>query len=468
MTIFVSPATPEVKAVGQYLTDLLNPATGYDISVEVAQTEHPSRGSIFLTLNNPDTSLGEEGYELEITPDVVQVNANQPAGLFHAVQTIRQLLPAAIESGSLQPGPWVLPDGDIRDYPRFAYRGVMLDVVRHFFTVQQVERYIDLLALYKINFLHLHLTDDQGWRIEIKSWPNLTAIGGSTEIGGGIGGYYTQADYAEIVSYAQSRFITIVPEIDMPGHVTAALASYPELNCNGVAPEISTIIHVNYSSLCISNDTSYQFMEAVLHEVAAITPGPFIHIGGDEAGATSQADYITFMQRAQAAVESDGKHVIGWEEITQIKLSPGSVVQHWNIGDGYVPQALQQGSRLIMSPTERTYINLKYDSSTQLGPDVGLFLNIEAAYNWDPQTIANGLNEKDILGIEAPLWTDMLKNMADLEFMTFPRLPGYAEIGWTPQAQRDWGEYRLRLAQQGPRLAELMVNFFRSPEIPWK
>jgi hexosaminidase len=332
-----------------------------------------------------------------------------------------------------------------------------------------VERYIDLLAFYKINSLHLHLTDDQGWRIEIKSWPNLTAIGGQTEIGGGVGGYYTQAEYAEIVAYAQTRFIVIVPEIDMPGHVTAALSSYPNLNCDGVSPEVPTTIHTYYSTLCIPGEASDRFMQDVLHELVGLThPGGFIHIGGDEAGATSHADYTAFMQRAQAAVETNERHVIGWEEITQMELSPRSVVQHWNYGAGSIPQALRQGSQLIMSPIDKTYMNIKVDPSSQLGADMGLFLNVQTAYSWDPATVVAGVNEMDILGVEAPLWTETLQSMSDLEYMTFPRLPGYAEIGWTPQALRDWGEYRLRLVGQGPRWSEMGINFFRSVEIPWK
>jgi hexosaminidase len=467
MMIFVEPATEEVLSVGQFLAGRLNPATGYDIRVEAKRGALPL-GSIFLTLADPVPSFGEEGYQLTITPELIKVSANQPAGLFYGVQTLRQLLPPAIESDNLQPGPWVLATGKITDYPRFAWRAAMLDVARHFFTVHDVEQYMDLLAFYKINHLHLHLTDDQGWRIEIKSWPDLTSIGGRTQIGGGPGGFYTQAEYTEIVNYARSRYITVVPEIDMPGHVTAALVSYPILNCSGVSPEISTTIHVKYSSLCVSSDSSYSFMQDVLHEVAGLTPGPFIHIGGDEAGATSAEDYIAFMQRAQAVVEAEGKHVIGWEEIAQIKLSSGSIVQHWNLGDGNIQQVLQQGNRLIMSPVEKVYLNIKYDPSTQLGPDVGLYLNVETAYDWDPVTLVNGVNEKDILGIEAPLWTETLQTMANIEYMAFPRILGIAEIGWTPQAERNWEGYRGRLAEQGPRLTELGVSFFRSPEITWK
>ena len=227
--IYVEPATAELTAIGGYLADKLKPSTGYGLRVLPA-TGAPARGSIYLTTQGGGSALGEEGYRLTVTPDLVTLAAYRPAGLFRGIQTIQQLLPPSIEGSAPQPGPWQMATGTIEDYPRFAWRGVMLDVSRHFFGVADVKRLIDLMALYKMNRFHLHLSDDQGWRIMINSWPNLATYGGSTEVGGGRGGYYTQADYADIVAYAQSRYITVVPEIDMPGHTNAALASYPELN----------------------------------------------------------------------------------------------------------------------------------------------------------------------------------------------------------------------------------------------
>jgi hexosaminidase len=237
--ILVEPDRPELLAVGQYLAERLRPATGYPLPVQTA-TGAPPPNSIYLTTSGSDPALGEEGYELTITPQAVTLSAPQPAGLFWGVQTLRQLLPPAVESSTPRPGPWILPAGTIRDWPRFPWRGMMLDVSRHFFGPEEVRRLIDLLALYKVNRLHLHLSDDQGWRIEIRSWPNLALYGGSTQVGGGPGGYYTRQEYADLVAYARSRYITVVPEIDMPGHTNAALASYPELNCDGVARPLYT------------------------------------------------------------------------------------------------------------------------------------------------------------------------------------------------------------------------------------
>ncbi|MGB9777257.1 MAG: family 20 glycosylhydrolase, partial [Anaerolineae bacterium] len=229
--ITVNPGTPELLAVGTYLAERLRPATGYDLPVE-AVAGAPPPNSIYLTTADGDPSLGEEGYELTVRPEGVTLTAPHPTGLFWGCQTLRQLLPPAVERLTVQHGEvWAVPAVVIRDFPRFAWRGMMLDVSRHFFGAETVRRLIDLLAFYKINRLHLHLSDDQGWRIMIPSWPNLALYGGSTQVGGGPGGYYTQEEYAEIVAYARSRQITVVPEIDMPGHTNAALASYPELNC---------------------------------------------------------------------------------------------------------------------------------------------------------------------------------------------------------------------------------------------
>jgi hexosaminidase len=325
---------------------------------------------------------------------------------------------------------------------------------------------IDLLAYYKMDRLHLHLTDDQGWRIEIKSWPNLTKIGGSTAVGGGPGGFYTQEDYQAIVAYAQSRYIMIIPEIDMPGHVNAALASYPELNCNGIAAKINTSIDVGYSSLCVEKDITFQFITDVIGEISALTPGSYLHIGGDEAAATTIDQYIDFIQRVQGLIQTNGKQAIGWEEIARAKLLNSTIAQHWN--SSLAQQAADQGSDVIFSPSDRTYMDMKYEESTELGLIWAGYINVDRAYNWDPATVLEGFPVNHILGLEAPLWSETLQTPQDVEYMAFPRLIGYAEIGWSPQASRAWAGYRGRLAAHGPRLTLMNVNFFRSPIVPWK
>jgi hexosaminidase len=463
--ILVEPPTAELIAIGERLAERLRPATGYALLV-LAADGAPAPGQIYLTTVGADTALGGEGYEITITPESVTLAANQPAGLFYGVQTIRQLLPQAIERSTAQPGPWALPSGTIRDHPRFGWRGSMLDVARHFFGVDDVKRYIDLIAAYKLNRLHLHLSDDQGWRIAINAWPNLTAHGGSTQVGGGRGGYYTQAEYADIVAYAQQRYIMIIPEIDMPGHTNAALASYPELNCDGVAPPLYTGIKVGFSTLCADKPITYTFVDDVIRELAALTPGPYLHIGGDEASATDHDDYIRFVERVQEIVQSHGKRMIGWEEVSQTRLSPSSVVQYWH--NPIVGQAVRQGAKVIISPASRVYLDMKYDESTPLGLNWAGYVNVRHAYAWDPATQIPDVSESDILGVEAPLWSETLETMKDIEYMVFPRLLGYAEIGWSPAAARDWDEYRVRLAAHGARLAALDVNFHRAEAVAWE
>jgi hexosaminidase len=462
--IYVEPGTAEITAIAQYLTGKLRPATGYELPV-LETTGAPGPGNIYLTTGG-DPTLGEEGYELRVSPDGVTLVAYQPAGLFRGLQTLRQLLPPSIESATLQQGSWEIGAGTIRDYPRFPWRGVMLDVVRHFFTVDQVKRYIDLIASYKMNRLHLHLSDDQGWRIVIDSWPNLATYGGSTEVGGGSGGYYTQADYAEIVAYAQSHYIMVVPEIDMPGHTNAALASYPELNCDGVARPLYTGIEVGFSSLCVDKEITYKFVEDVVREIAALTPGPYFHIGGDETAATAPEDFKYFIERVQPIVQAQGKQVVGWEEVVQAELLPTTIIQRWNTQ--VTQTAPKVGTKVLMSPASKTYMDMKYNPETALGMKWAAYIEVQDGYNWDPATQMAGVSEDEILGVEAPLWAETLQTMADIEFMAFPRLPGYAEIGWSPATGRAWDEYRLRLAAHGPRLTALGVNFYRSPQVPWQ
>jgi hexosaminidase len=464
-SIYVEPSVPELTAIGQYLAGRLKPATGFGLKVLPAAGAPPD-GNIYLTTADGHPALGDEGYELTVTQDAVSLSAFKPAGLFHGVQTILQLLPPAIEADTLQPGPWILPTGKIRDYPRFAWRGAMLDVARHFFSVEDVKRCIDLAAYYKLNRLHLHLSDDQGWRVEIKSWSKLATMGGSKAVNDDPGGYYTQADYAEIVAYAQGRYVMIVPEFDIPGHTNAALASYPELNCDGVAPALYTGIEVGFSSLCTAKEITYHFVNDVIGEIAALTPGPYIHIGGDEAAATQPADYQRFVERLQDIVQSHGKQMVGWGDIASTRLLPSSIAQSWS-GD-VAARAIPQGAKVIISTASKTYLDMKYDESTPLGLKWAGYVSVKDAYTWEPADQVAGVSEGDILGVEAPLWSETLRTMRDVEYMAFPRLPGIAEIGWSPAAGRSWDEYRLRLAAHGRRMDALGVNFYRAPEVPWK
>ncbi|WP_405872503.1 MULTISPECIES: beta-N-acetylhexosaminidase [unclassified Streptomyces] len=454
------------RRVGEYLADILRPSTGYRLPL----TTHGGGGIQLRLAKGP---FGAEGYRLDSGGKGVTITAAEPAGLFHGVQTLRQLLPAAVEKNSVQPGPWLVAGGTIKDNPRYAYRGAMLDVSRHFFTVTQVKRYIDELALYKVNKLHLHLSDDQGWRIAIDSWPRLTTYGGSTQVGGGQGGYYTKADYKEIVRYAASRYLEVVPEIDMPGHTNAALASYADLNCDGVAPPLYTGTDVGFSSLCVDKDLTYDFVDDVIRELAAITPGRYLHIGGDEAHSTSHEDYVKFMDRVQPIVAKYGKTVMGWHQLTGAHPAKGALAQYWGLDDtdaaekAQVVKAAQNGTGLVLSPADRIYLDMKYTEDTPLGQDWAGLVDVKRSYDWDPGNYLAGAPSSSIKGVEAPLWSETIVTDADIDYMVFPRLAGAAELGWSPASTHDWDTYKVRLAAQGPRWDALGIGYYRSPQVTW-
>ena len=466
-TIRIQPGADEIHRIGQFLSDQLRPGTGYSLPV-LASSETDARGCISLTTSGADPALGDEGYELRVESDRVTLTASQPAGLFHGVQTIRQLLPAAIETATRQPGPWTMQAGVIRDQPRYSWRGCMLDVARHFFGVADVKRLIDQCAYYKFNVLHLHLTDDQGWRLMINSWPKLAEYGGKYSVDGDPGGYYTQEEYREIVEYAHQRYLTIVPEVDMPGHTNAALACYPELNVSGKAPELYTGTKVGFSSFDIHNEITYKFLDDVIGEMAALSPGAYFHIGGDEARSTPEADYIYFVQRVQEIVKAHGKISVGWEEVAKGELLPDTIVQFWWNRE-WARKGAQQGRKFIMSPATHAYLDMKYDAITHLGQDwTRKYIEVQDGYEWDPETMLEGVTEKSILGIEAALWSETIVTTDDLDYMIFPRLPGYAEIGWSPAKKKNWEDYRLRLAAHGARFKAMGIKFYRSPQVEWE
>jgi hexosaminidase len=454
-----------VQPVGFDLAGMLRPATGFALPVVTRQGR---AGDISLGLAANDPTLGAEGYTLVVTPTGVTIEANQPAGLFDGIQTLRQLLPSELEAPSVQAGPWVVPGARISDYPRYAYRGAMLDVARHFFPVATVERYIDELAMYKINVLHLHLSDDQGWRLAVEGWPALTTVGSRTAVGGGSGGFYTESDYTAIVNYAQAHFITVVPEIDMPGHVGAALSSYASLNCDGIARPINTSENVGHSSLCVGKPAVDQFLTAVIGELAKLTPGPYIHIGGDEAASTSAADYALFVSKAAQVVKADGKIPMGWADIASADIPVGTVAQYWDFrtGSPLARAAVGKGAQLVMSPADHAYLDQKYTPATTLGLDWAGTHEVEDAYNWDPATVVSGL-AADVIGVEGPLWTETLTSLQDLQYMAWPRMAELAEVGWTPQGQRNWSTFAPRLAAQGVAWRLLGINYYASPLVAW-
>ena len=476
--IVVQESGKGLENIAAFIADKMKPATGFDISI--SDEASAGDGSIVLALGNfPD--LGTEGYELIIEDDQVKIQGNSPMGVFWGAQTLRQLLPEEIEQGSVvDNASWEIATGTIRDFPRYAWRGSMIDVARHFFDVSDVKAYIDLISLYKINTLHLHLSDDQGWRIEIDSWPNLHKVGSLTQVGGGEGGYYTKEDYAEIVDYASRHFITIIPEIDMPGHINAALVSYKELNPGPAinreagsskprpkAGEVYTGVEVGFSTLDIRKEVTFRFVNDVLREIAEMTPGPYLHIGGDEAAVTKKPDYIAFINRFKDIVKANGKKMIGWEEIAQADIDSTVIVQHWH-SQQYARMAAEKGAKLIFSPAQKVYLDMQYDSTTKLGLHWAAYVEVDSSYMWDPSTRVPGIDPAQIQGVEAPLWTETVVTMDDIEYLVFPRLPGVAEIGWTKSESRDWDEYKVRLASHAKRWDVLDINYYKSPKVPWQ
>ena len=448
---FDESADSTVAALASYARSMLSPTVRLEARRISAGTAAPAN-SIRLALDPGRTDL--EGYDLNVTATGAIITARTGAGLFYGVQTLRQLLPVSVEHPAALSRRLWLPVGRIEDSPRFEWRGMMLDVSRHFLPPSAVKRFVDLLALYKINRLHLHLADDQGWRIEIKSRPTLTAIGGSTQVGGGPGGFYTQDEYRDIVAYAASRYITIVPEIDMPGHTNAALASIPELNCDKVSPPLYTGIRVGFSALCVDSAAIYPVLEDIVREISAITPGPYFHIGGDEVTKLTHAQYLTFITRMESIVTANGKRMIGWGEIAPAQLTPATIVQNWKKDSAAVHTA--RGGKVILSPATKLYIDQQYDTTTILGLHWAGYNSLRTVYDWDPATFLAGVTESSVLGIEAPLWSETVIKVQDFEYMAFPRVIAAAEVAWT--RARSWESFERRLAAQSTRLKALGVN----------
>jgi len=457
-------ASAEVEAIGTYAANLVASRAGA-AAQRLAPGAAPPDSSIVLVIDPSRATLGDEGYELTVTTTQARIVAAEPAGLFHGVQTMRQLLPVSVEHRAAVNRRLAMPAAHVVDVPRFAWRGAMLDVARHFLPPADVKRFIDLLALYKLNRLHLHLADDQGWRIEIKSWPNLTTAGGQTAVGDEPAGFYTQEQYADIVAYARSRYVTVVPEIDMPGHINAALVSYPDLRCDRTPPQPFTRIGGSPNTLCVTRDSVYTFVGDVVREIAAMAPTPYFHIGGDEVSSLDTTQYRRFIERVEHIVDSIGPRMIGWGEIAPANIQSRTIVQHW-ARDSSVIQA-RRGGMIILSPGPNAYMDMKYDSSTVLGLKWAGLIDLRTAYDWDPGAAVPGVAASSILGLEAPLWAETLITRQDYEYLAFPRLAAIAELAWSPPGRVGWDDFRRRIAAHGARLAALGVNFARLPGIGW-
>lgn len=453
----------KIQPLVDYFNKSISQATGFQLN---SRTKGGASSGINLYLIDEGEEFNE-GYRIEVVKSNLVISSKHEAGLFYGIQSLLQMFPPQIHSTSVQDVKWKIGTGNVRDNPAYAYRGAMLDVARHFFSVEDVKKVVDYLAAYKMNTLHLHLTDDQGWRIEIKSWPKLTKIGGSTEVGGGKGGFYTQEQYKEIVDYAAKHFVTIIPEIDMPGHTNAALASYPELNCNNKSPELYTGIEVGFSTLCTDKAEVAKFVDDVIRELAELTPGDYIHIGGDETHATSEEDYIPFITMVQEVVKKHNKKAVGWDEIALGKLQENTIVQFWDDAENAKKGVLQE-AKVIMSPAKKAYMDMQYDSTSRLGLHWAAYIEADDAYNWHPEDYVAGIKKENIMGVEAPLWSETIESIDDIEYMLFPRLTAIAEIGWVPKDRRSWESYSQRLAKHSEVWDIKDINYYRSPMVDWE
>lgn len=453
--IIVATGGPEAERIARYLADLIGTTVESTPRVLAAPDTTKSRIELALDAGAP---AGNEAYDLSVTRERVRITARAPAGLFYGVQTLRQLLPYTVEYTAALAKPMQVMGMHIVDAPRYAYRGQHLDVARHFLGARDVEQFMDVMALYKLNRLHLHLADDQGWRIEIPGWPNLTTIGGSTQVGGKGGGYYTTKDFQDMVQYARDRFITIVPEIDMPGHTNAALASYPELNCDSVARPLYTGTDVGFSLLCLEKEITYKFIDDVVAGITALNPeGPYFHIGGDEVHRAGRGPYNQFVERVEKIVNAHGKQMIGWSEIAMANLSGNTIVQSWIPDSAHLLVA--RGSKVILTPGPKLYLDMQWDPNSPLGLHWAGYVDLWRVYNWEPAQFNPKVPDSAILGLEGALWAETLGKLADYEYMALPRLTALAELAWSPASVRNWQQFSLRIPAHEERWTALGVNY---------
>ncbi|HEV8084834.1 MAG TPA: family 20 glycosylhydrolase [Chitinophagaceae bacterium] len=495
--IHVISADPAVSRVANYLAEKLK-TTGLSVSVIKASTL--AGNSIILSIIN-DASLGSEGYKLDVTSNSVKIGANKPAGIFYGMQTLIQLMPKEIEDKNVVKNiTWQIPVCSIKDYPRFGWRGLMFDVSRHFFTKEEVKKYIDEMVKYKYNLLHLHLTDDEGWRIEIKGLPRLTEVGAWNVKRVGYfgtfappepdeprtyGGFYTQDDIKEIVQYAKDRFVNILPEIDVPGHSLAAIAAYPELACSagGKKPEVSSGENIKDWSthtaliddnLCPANENVYEFLDKVLTEVAQLFPFEYIHMGGDETFKTfwEKSDAVKalmqkeglknmeevqsyFEKRVEKIVESKGKKFMGWDEILEGGLAPSAAVMSWRGMKGGI-EAAKMKHDVVMSPTDFVYIDYMQGDPI-IEPHIYSTLRLKKAYAFEP--VPEGVDSKYIIGGQANLWTEQVYTFRHAEYMTWPRAFAISEALWSPKEKRNWDNFFPRVENQFMRFDVAEINY---------
>lgn len=475
----------QAAAVAPAIARSLAHLSGLQIPVVAADDGEQGSVALRITADRSLLGLGPEhdevrsraAYRLELGAAGIVITALGAPGLLHAAATLEQIgVPIregdeGVEGGDGADGAGAVafPALLAQDAPRFGWRGLSLDVARHFFGVAAIKTVLDLMASLKLNVLHLHLTDDQGWRVEMPSRPELTERSAGTAVGGPPGGYYTVADLADITAYARDLCITVVPEIDIPGHVNAALHAYGELTPSGEPTPEYTGIEVGFSRLHADLATTGPFLYDVMSDIAAMTAGPYVHIGGDEVLTMGGPEYSSLVQLAAGHVRALGKLVVGWQEVAKADLGPHTVIQFWSERDGaeHVIAAVQAGAKLLLSPGSRAYLDMKYDSDTPLGLEWAGHIELRDAYDWEPLMVIPQVPAEAIIGLEAAVWTETIQTVDDLFLLLLPRLAAFAEVAWSPPERRGWDSFAGRLRVLAPRWSQLGLSWYRSPQVRW-
>lgn len=481
-----------LEAVAQYFNTRIEPAMGFSLSIK----KGTGRGINLTLLDIEDELLGDEGYRLTVTPRNIEIVANQGNGVFYGIQTMLQMLPAEIKSNSLKKDvEWKIRSAEILDKPRFKWRGLMLDVSRHFFTKEEVKQYIDQLSEYKMNIFHWHLTDDQGWRIEIQNLPLLTEKGAwrAKRVGqwwtrtprqdgepADYGGYYSHDDIREIVQYAKDRFVEIVPEIDIPGHALAAIVAYPEISCTQTVTDINVgnpFYRIDENTMCAGNDLTFDYLDKIFTEVAMLFPFEYVHIGGDEVykgfwqrcpkcrarmkneGLSDTYELQSFfIKRVETILQAKNRKLIGWDEILEGGLAPSATVMSWRGMAGGI-EAAKAGHEVIMTPNNHTYLDL-YQGEPSVEPDTYSMCRLTDSYHFEP--VPDGIDADLILGGQGNLWTESVPHFRHAEYMTWPRGWALAEVFWTPAERKNWTHFVKKTEDHFIRADFGGINYARS------
>ena len=427
-------------------------------------------GRIQLVLNEPGAgestpeSGAAEAYTLKITPDLVTLSASSEKGLHRGSETLAQLL----VEGDL--GEKMLPACAIEDEPRYGWRGISMDVSRTFYPVEEIQGLIDLLSLYRMNTLHLHLSDDQGWRLEVQELPKLTSISGKTAGDGNRAGFYTTRDFENIVQYAADRGIDVIAEFDIPGHTNAATHAYGELTPSGEPTAAYSGSKVGFSVLYPDVPFTDTFLEDVFTTAAKSTSSPYVHIGGDEALEQPKDQYDQLIEKAAAVVTGAGKKPVAWQEAASAELPDGAVLQWWRPQEdpAQVVKAAGEGAKVLMSPAPHAYLDLKYDAATPYGQDWAGFVELKDSYDWDPAAEIEGVEDADVIGVEAGMWTEYIRDYEQLMYMLLPRIPALAEVAWTEQSERDYDDFTSRIGDHPKYWDARGLKWHASPGVNWR